>query len=97
MKKSYFILFIVILSGLASFFACNDDTNEAAGPAYDPLKPVKLTTFYPDSGMFQEKVILNGENFGIDPGIIKVYFNSKLAPVIGSTGTRMYVWNCQLI
>lgn len=91
MKKSYLILFIVILSGLASFFACNDDTNEAAGPAYDPLKPVKLTTFYPDSGMFQEKVILNGENFGIDPDIIKVYFNSKLAPVIGSTGTRMYV------
>ena len=54
MKKNYLILFIVILSGLASFFACNDDTNEAAGPAYDPLKPVKLTTFYvPRKGNFE--------------------------------------------
>jgi WD40 repeat protein len=36
------------------------------------------------------KVIFDGENFGSDPDKIKVYFNQKLAPVIGSSGKRMY-------
>lgn len=91
MKKSYIIKFIVILSAIATFFACNGGAGEVTGPAYDPSKPIKLATFYPDSGKYREKVLLTGENFGTDPSIIKVYFNSKQAPVIGSTGTRMYV------
>ena len=77
-----FIIFII---------ACNDNKDDPDGPVYDPSKPVILNTFYPDSGMYQEKVLLTGENFGTDPSIIRVYFNQKQAPLIGSTGSLMYV------
>jgi sugar lactone lactonase YvrE len=91
MKKSFLLNFVLMLISITCFVACGDDNKDVTGPAYDPSKPVKLTTFYPDSGKYQEKVLLTGENFGVDPNIIRVYFNSKLAPVIGSTGKRMYV------
>ena len=89
--KNYFLNVVVILFNMLVFISCQNKSEEVAGSIYDPGKPVSLTTFYPDSGKFQEKVLLTGENFGSDPSIIKVYFNSKQAPVIGSTGSRMYV------
>jgi len=66
-----------------------DDDKETA--KYDSSKPPTLTSFYPGEGKFQEKVILNGDNFPTDPNQVKVYFNQRRAPVIGSTGKRMYV------
>jgi hypothetical protein len=73
-----------------SFVSCGDEEKSGKGAAYDPSKPVVLTTFFPDSGGIASKVIFDGENFGNDPSKIKVYFNQKQAPVIGSNGTQMY-------
>ncbi len=89
MKNLFKIVSFVFLA--ISIISCVDKSGDIIGQAYDPSKPVKLATFYPDSGKYEEKVLLTGENFGVDPNIIKVYFNSKRAPVIGSTGTRIYV------
>ncbi|WP_298647550.1 IPT/TIG domain-containing protein [uncultured Proteiniphilum sp.] len=89
--KNYFQNAVIILLSMFVFITCENKNEEIAGSIYDPEKPIKLTTFYPDSGKYQEKVLLTGENFGSDPDIIRVYFNSKRAPVIGSTGKRMYV------
>jgi sugar lactone lactonase YvrE len=69
--------------------SCKDD--DIGGVPYDPTKPVKLATFTPDSGKFLENVLITGENFGNDPAKIKVYFNTRPAAVIGTTGTRIYV------
>lgn len=71
--------------------SCKSDDQNDGKTEYDPDKPVKLTSFYPDSGRIAEKVILNGENFGSDPDKITVYFNKKKAKVIGSDGGSMYV------
>src|SRR5690606_38653193 len=81
----FFSCFILLLS-------CekNDDVKKI-GEEYDPSKPVELTSFYPDSGIYLEQVMLQGKNFGVDPEQIRVYFNNKKAAVIGSTGDRMYV------
>jgi DNA-binding beta-propeller fold protein YncE len=38
-----------------------------------------------------EQVILEGDNFGNDPKIIKVYFNQRKAKVVGTSGKKMYV------
>jgi len=81
----------VMLIIITGFFACGEDDGISGERPYDPSKPVKLNTFYPDSGVYQQNVLLTGENFGTDPGIIRVYFNQKLAPVIGSTGSLIYV------
>jgi hypothetical protein len=73
-----------------SFVSCGDEEKSGKGAAYDPSKPIVLTSFYPDSGGMASKVIFDGDNFGSDPDKIKVYFNQKRAPVIGSSGNRMY-------
>ena len=89
MKTIRFILLMASSLLLLQLFGCsNDETGRAE---YDSSKPVKLTTFYPDSGKFQEKVILEGSNFGTDLSKIKVYFNARRAALIGSTGSRLYV------
>jgi DNA-binding beta-propeller fold protein YncE len=72
------------------FVSCGDDDREEGKVEYDPSKPVVLTSFHPDSGSIASKVIFDGENFGSDPDKIKVYFNQKQAPVVGSSGKRMY-------
>jgi hypothetical protein len=74
-----------MLAGIVAFFlvACNNSDEKSV---YDPGKPVILTSFKPDSGRVREMVLLEGENFGSDPSIIKVFFNESEAKVIGSTG-----------
>ncbi|KAA6342739.1 hypothetical protein EZS27_009542 [termite gut metagenome] len=71
------------------FVACGEKEN--TGTVYDPTQPIELTSFQPDSGRISEMVLLDGSNFGSDPSLIKVYFNSKEAKVINSTGTRILV------
>ncbi|MDR0700083.1 MAG: IPT/TIG domain-containing protein [Tannerella sp.] len=91
MKRKKIILFCMIaVAGIC--FSCNDG-NESEDPyyAYDPAKPTMLISFYPDSGVYQEKVMLIGENLPINVEDVKVYFNHRPAAVIGSTGKRMYV------
>ncbi|MGV8091052.1 MAG: IPT/TIG domain-containing protein [Mangrovibacterium sp.] len=77
--------------GMFALISCSDQDDIREGVPYDPTKPVVLNTFYPDSGIYLEKVMLTGENFGTDPEQIRVYFNNKKAAVVGSTGARMYV------
>ncbi len=85
-------LFVILLLPISFLFACNNDEDiQKNGEPYDPSKPIELVSFYPDSGRYQEKIMLTGKNFGTDPSQIRVWFNQKRAPVIGSTGTRMYV------
>jgi hypothetical protein len=90
-KKLLTFLELVLILIFTGIISCDDKENSSEGKVYDPSKPVIRATFYPDSGKFQERVLLTGENFGVDPSIIRVYFNAKQAPVIGSTGNRMYV------
>ena len=67
----------------------NNDSEEKA--KYDPTKPTILSSFYPDEGKFQEKVMLTGDNMPTDPSMVRVYFNQRRAPMIGGTTERMYV------
>jgi hypothetical protein len=88
-KKSYFFILFLVL-GITQMVGCSD-SDTSSGKTYDPSKPIELATFYPDSGKYLEKVILTGSNFGTKPDSIRVYFNSKKAAVVGSTGEKMYV------
>ena len=80
---------LLILPFLCMLISCASDDEKKAG--YDPTKPSRLTSFYPNEGKFQEKVLLDGENFPTDHSLVKVYFNQRQAPVIGGTVNRMYV------
>ena len=87
MKKSAYAL---LLFGLAFFIACSNNDDEGAAP-FDPNKPLKLTTFYPDSGGIATQVILRGENFGTNANDLRVYFNKKQAAVVKAYGDMAYV------
>ncbi|WP_313381544.1 IPT/TIG domain-containing protein [Proteiniphilum saccharofermentans] len=88
LKTTWMLLFACILA----MFSCGEnDDNKKTGEEYDPKKPIELISFYPDSGRYLEKVLLTGKNFGTDPEQIRVWFNSRRAAVVGSTGSRMYV------
>jgi hypothetical protein len=72
-----------------SFVSCEDETKSGGGTIYDPSKPIEITSFTPDSGRIAEMVLLDGSNFGTDVSNIKVFFNSKEAVVLSSTGSRI--------
>ena len=88
-KRNFCCSMLLIVGTAVLMISCG--SNEDTGYKYNPNSTSTLTTFYPDEGKFQEKVMLNGENLPTDPSMIRVYFNSRRAPVIGSTGKRMYV------
>ncbi len=81
-------LLCMALAGL--WWSCSD-SSEGGGTPFDPDQPVVLNAFYPDSGKYQEQVILTGTNFGTDPQAISVYFNTAGAAVIGAGGDKIYV------
>lgn len=84
------LLSVVMLCAMG-IVGCKDDSTAGGGQPYDPSKPIELTDFYPKEGKYQEKVILQGSNFGTDPSAIRVYFNQRPAAVIGTTGSEIYV------
>lgn len=90
-KTSLVTLLFTLLITL--FSACKSDSEEgiASGKPYDPNQPIKLTSFYPVNGGMATKVIINGENFGTDPSLIKVFYNEKQAAVVRSIGNKIYV------
>lgn len=90
-KFSFLMMSCVMAAAFVAGCSSSDTAEGTIGRAYDPSQPVKLLSFYPDSGKYLEKVILKGTNLGNDPKNIKVYFNTRPAAVVGSTGENVYV------
>jgi hypothetical protein len=52
---------------------------------------VTINSFYPDSGGFATRIIIEGSNFGNNPEEVRVWFNDRQASVIGTNGDHLYV------
>ena len=90
MKKKITQTLLPIIIGLLTMmqFACSDD-NKSGGSGNGPLK---LTTFYPDSGYLSSKIIIEGENLGTDASKLSVYFNKKKGFVSQAAGNILMVY-----
>lgn len=88
MRKLFLLSGLLALSLL--FTNCKGD-KEIASKNYNPNEPLKLLSFFPDSGGLAEQVILKGANFGSDKDELRVYFNKKKAYVINAMGDVAYV------
>jgi hypothetical protein len=92
MKKN-FINILAVCCFFTYLCANCSDTNESGsgnGTPYDPSKPVTINSFYPDSGGFATRIIIEGSNFGNNPKDVRVWFNEKQAAVIGTNGDHLY-------
>lgn len=92
MQKFSFLFFLSFT--FVFIIACSSDDNKTGGTTgtpYDPSKPIKIESFYPDSGGIATKVIIKGSNFGTDIANIKVYYNTRQAAIINSNGEYLYV------
>lgn len=90
LAKSFSLLFNLVVVSLILFSSCKEEM-ESKTAAYDPDKPIVLGSFTPETGGMATRTILSGSNFGNDPSIVKVYFNNKLAPVVGCNKGKILV------
>lgn len=86
-NKMRMLLLIVVGISMIMQYACSDDKS---GGNYDG--PLKLNTFYPDSGYLSSKIILEGENFGTDASKLSVYFNEKKGFISKASGNILMVY-----
>ena len=98
-KQISMICFVLVMMYL---WSCDNYKSDNFGRTpYDPLKPVRIDGFEPDSGGLATKVFITGNNFGSDKSKIKVYFSAQFnedsvavmpAPVIGADGNHVLVY-----
>lgn len=81
---------LILLTFIIALVSCGDEKVDAL-QIYDPGLPVEINTFAPDSGGVSTQLLIYGSNFGTDTSLIRVYVNNKLAPLIGSSGSELYV------
>ena len=80
-KKLQTLRLMGCLAGLVlMMFSCSSDSEETN--TFDPNKPIVCESFYPSGGPISTQVILRGSNFGSDKNAVRVFFNTKEAPVI---------------
>ncbi len=88
-SRSKLLASMLVFLLFSLFFASCKGEGDTGGEIHDPKKPIVVSKFEPDSGRISEMVLLDGENFGTDASKIKVFFNTKEAAVINSTGKRI--------
>jgi hypothetical protein len=92
MEKKKFIKVLAVCCFFTYLCANCSDTNGSGGSGtpYDASRPVTINSFYPDSGGFATRIIIEGSNFGNNPKEVRVWFNDKRAAVIGTNGDHLY-------
>ncbi len=69
--------------------ACKDD--EVTGTeAFDPSQPVVISDFTPKEGGAYQKLLIYGENFGVDTSLVQVTIGGKNAVVINVKNNYIY-------
>lgn len=86
------IVFLLVM-GCLSTGCSNDGGYNGPKPVIycDSSKPVIFTDFTPKEGVVRTSMYIEGSNFGTDVSKIEVTIGGVKAPVIGSSGTRIYL------
>lgn len=86
-NKKQKLLSIIIGITIMMQYACSDDKS---GGSYNG--PLKLSTFYPDSGYLSSKIIIEAENLGTDVSQLSVYFNKSKGFISQAAGNILMVY-----
>lgn len=89
LKKCNGVLGLLCL--VLGLVACDSDDNGVdVGQPYDPNKPVKIISFTPEEGNVKTKIVITGENFGVDTAMVEVSIGGVKAPLIGLKNNLIY-------
>ena len=70
--------------------SCKDDDDNANVVAFDPSKPVLISDFTPKKGGTGQRLVIYGENFGVDKSLVNVMIGGKKATIINVNNNSIY-------
>lgn len=88
--KNVLRLFLWMLPLMLAFSVGSCKDEETVSQAYDPSKPVEVTSFTPTSGTMNTQLVIIGSNFGTDPELLTVTVGGKEAVVISCDNNNIY-------
>ncbi len=87
--KMWLGVMMTLLCGFA--VSCSDDeTDSSASVPFDPSKPVVISGFTPESGGYQEQIIVKGQNFGNDKSRVTLTIGGKKAVLVNVHSDKLY-------
>ncbi len=81
---------LMLVAGLVA--SCSDDDKIDVNTPYDPSQPVVITGFTPESGGYQEQIIVKGQNFGNDKSIVGLTIGGKKAVIVSVLADKLYAY-----
>lgn len=72
--------------------ACKDNEESVNYSPYDPAQPVVITDFTPESGGYQDQIIVKGKNFGNNKDNVTLTIGGKKAVVVNVMWDKLYAF-----
>lgn len=88
-SEQWRIQWILLALFALCFASCKDSEDQQAKP-YDPNMPVEITSFSPDEGGGNTRIVVYGKNFGTDMSLLNLTIGGKKAKIISVLGDYMY-------
>lgn len=88
---AYFLYGILLALLTCGIVSCSDDDNatESAVP-FDPTQNVVVSSFTPETGGYQDQIIVYGRNFGLDTARVTLAIGGKKALLVSVKSDKMY-------
>ena len=81
------VMALLLSIGVAS---CKNDDKIDTGAPFDPSRPLTVTSFTPESGGYQEQIIVKGSNFGNDKSMVSLKIGGKDAVLVNVMSDKLY-------
>ena len=76
---------------MLSFAGCHDDASDSTDATpFNPARSVLVSDFSPKEGGVSQKLVIFGENFGVDTALVRVTIGGKRAVVVNVKPTVIY-------
>ena len=76
---------------MLSFAGCHDDASDSTDATpFNPARSVVVSDFSPKEGGVSQKLVIFGENFGVDTALVRVTIGGKRAVVVNVKPTVIY-------
>lgn len=90
LKKLMLGACVALTAGL--IVSCTDDDKENSQKPFDPNQPVQITRFTPETGGYQQQILVYGNNFGTEKENVALTIGGKPAVIVSVMSDKMYAY-----